>query len=204
MEQTNVIQSVVEKPLFDPTFMNIEYLFDKVYDSVGPVWYFVTNPKLWSTLGIISTVLSFIFLGIIIFSLVRMREIQLADKEEIRHNIEKARLRAKEKERNENPKWHYILTLIESPNSSDWRVAIMEADSMMEDELKERGLSGNTLSELLEGAKNSGYRSLQDAWDAHIIRNKIAHEGIDYPLSQIEGRRVVKMYQNFFEELEVI
>jgi hypothetical protein len=204
METTSVVQSLTDKPLFDPTFLNLEYVFGKVYGAIGPIWDFITNPKLWSTLGIISTVLSLIFIGLIVFSLVRMREIQLADKEEIRHEIEKARIRNKEKERNENPKWHYILTLAESPNESDWRVAIMEADSMLEDVLRDRGLSGTTLSELLEGAKESGYRSIQDAWDAHIIRNKIAHEGADFPLSQVEVRRVIKMFQNFFEELEVI
>ena len=204
MDTTSTIQSLTNKPLFDPTFLNLEYVFAKIYGAIGPIWHFITNPKLWSTLGIISTILSLIFIGIIVFSIVRMREIQLEDKAEIRREIEKARIRNKEKERSENPKWHYILTLAESPNDSDWRVAIMEADSMMEDILRERGLSGSTLSELLEGAKESGYRSIQDAWDAHIIRNKIAHEGADFPLSQVEVRRVIKMYQNFFEELEVI
>ena len=204
METTNTVQSLVDKPLFDPTFLNLEYVFAKVYAAIGPIWHFLTNPKLWSTLGIISTVLSLIFIGIIVFSLVRMREIQLVDKEDIRNEIEKARLRNKEKERNENPKWHYILTLIESPNESDWRVAIMEADGMLEDVLRNKGFSGATLSELLEGAKESGYRNMQDVWDAHIVRNKIAHEGADFPLSQVEGRRVIRMYQNFFEELEVI
>ncbi len=96
------------------------------------------------------------------------------------------------------------MTLVESPNDSDWRVAIIEADSMMEEILKEKGMSGNTVSELLEGAKESGYRSIQDAWDAHLVRNKIAHEGLDFLISQFEARRTIKMFQNFFEELRVI
>jgi hypothetical protein len=110
----------------------------------------------------------------------------------------------KEKERNLNPKWKYILTLIESPNESDWRVAIIEADTLLEDSLKERGLVGNTMAELLEEAKANGYSGMQSAWDAHLVRNKIAHEGIDFPVTQIEGRRVIKLYQNVFEGLEVI
>jgi hypothetical protein len=80
----------------------------------------------------------------------------------------------------------------------------MEADSMMEETLKEKGITGATVSELLESAKESGYHSIQDAWDAHLVRNQIAHQGSDFPLSQFEGRRVIKMYQNFFEELRVI
>ena len=133
-----------------------------------------------------------------------MREIQLEEKREIDHEIHEALMKDKEKEREENPRWHYILTLIESPNESDWRVAIIEADTMLEEALKEKGLAGETVSELLEGARSSGYSSIQNAWDAHLVRNQIAHVGSEFPLSQVEGRRVIKMYQNFFEELGVV
>lgn len=204
MEQTTILQSALDKPLFTPNYLNIEYVFSKIVNAIGPVWAFLTDPNTWSMLAIISALLVIIFLGIIIFSLVRMVEIQIYDKEEIAHEIHSALLRQKEKDRNANPRWHYIQTLIESPNESDWRVAIIEADSMMEEVLKEKGLTGGTVSELLESAKDSGYRSIQDAWDAHLVRNQIAHVGSDFPISQIEGRRVIKMFQNFFEELRIV
>lgn len=203
MEQAG-IQSVLDKPLFNPTYLNIEYFFSKIVEYTQPVINFLANPQTWSTLGIISALLSIICIAIIIFSLVRMVEIQIYDNEEINHEINEALLKEKERERNANPRWHYILTLIESPNESDWRVAVIEADSMMEEVLKEKGLSGETVSELLEGAKESGYRSIQDAWDGHLVRNQIAHQSSDFPLSQIEGRRIIKMFQNFFEELRII
>lgn len=203
MDQT-AIQSALDKPLFTPNYLNMEYVFSKIVDIAQPIINFFGNPQTWSTLGVISALLSIICIALIIFSLVRLVEIQIYDKEEIEHEIHNALMKQKEKERNTNPRWHYILTLIESPNDSDWRVAIIEADSLMEEVLKERGIVGETVSELLEGAKGSGYRSIQDAWDAHLVRNQIAHEGLDFPLSQIEGRRVIKMFQNFFEELRII
>ena len=198
------IQSALDKPLFNPTYLNIEYVFSKIVEVIGPIFNFLTNPHTWSVIGVISMILSIICIALIIFSLVRLVEIQIYDKEEIEHEIHTALLKEKERERDTNPRWHYILTLIESPNDSDWRVAVIEADSMMEEVLKEKGLSGETVSELLEGAKESGYTHIQDAWDAHSVRNEIAHQGSDFPLSQIEGRRVIKMFQNFFEELRVI
>lgn len=203
MEQT-AVQSVLDKPLFTPTYLNIEYVFSKIVEFTQPVINFFANPQTWSTLGVVSALLSVACIAIIIFALIRMIEIQIYDKEEIDHEIHEALLREKERNRNANPRWHYILTLIESPNDSDWRVAVIEADSMMEEVLKEKGLSGDTVSELLEGAKENGYRSIQDAWDAHLVRNQIAHVGSDFPLSQVEGRRVIKMFQNFFEELRII
>jgi hypothetical protein len=202
--EENVIQSALDKPLFTPSYLNVEFVFSKILEYIKPIIETLTNPHTWTVAGIVSVLLSIIFLFIIIFSLVRMVEIQIYDKEEIEHEIHNALLKQKERDRNSNPRWHYILTLIESPNESDWRVAIIEADSMLEESLKEKGLSGNTVSELLEGAKESGYRSIQDAWDAHIVRNQIAHQGSDFPISQIEGRRVIKMFQNFFEELRIV
>jgi hypothetical protein len=203
MEPTTV-QSVIDKPLFNPTYLNVEYIFQKIVEYAQPVWFFITNPHTWSVIGVLSAVMSIICLAIVIFSLVRLFEIQIFDKDEINHEIHEALVKQKEKDRNTNPRWHYIQTLIESPNESDWRVSIMEADSMMEETLKEKGITGATVSELLESAKESGYHSIQDAWDAHLVRNQIAHQGSDFPLSQFEGRRVIKMYQNFFEELRVI
>jgi hypothetical protein len=203
MEQTT-IQSALDKPLFTPNYLNMEYVFGKILEFLRPILKVLFDPHTWTVVGIVSVLLTIICLFIIVFSLVRMYEIQVYDKKEIDHEIHSALLKQKERERNANPRWHYILTLIESPNDSDWRVAIIEADSMLEESLKEKGLSGNTVSELLEGAKESGYRSIQDAWDAHIVRNQIAHQGSDFPISQIEGRRVIKMFQNFFEELRIV
>lgn len=197
-------QSAIDKPLFTPQYLNVEYVFDKILNYINPIINFFINPHTWSVAGVVSALLSVIFLAIIIFSLVRLVEIQIFDKEEIAHEIHTALLKEQERERVAHPRWHYIQTLIESPNESDWRVAIIEADSLLEEILKEKGLSGDTVSELLEGAKESGYARIQDAWDGHVVRNQIAHEGSDFLLSQIEGRRVIRMFQNFFEELRII
>ena len=204
MQPTAPINTLTQKPLFDPTYLNIEYVFDKLANSLQSTYFFITNAHTWEVIGIISVSISILALIIIIFSLVRMYEIQVFDKEEVEHEINHALAKDKEADRNSNPKWKYILTLIESPNESDWRVAIMEADSLLEENFKERGLVGNSMSELLEEAKLNGYSNIQSAWDAHLIRNKIAHEGLDYPLTQVEGRRIIKLYQNVFEGMGVI
>jgi hypothetical protein len=201
---TTILSPVAQKPLFDPTYLNLEYVFNKVADSIAPVINAITNVHTWSVIGIISVLISILCLSVILFSLVRMYEIQVFDAEEIEHEINHALAREKERERTLNPRWKYIGTLVESPNESDWRMSIMEADSLLEETLKERGLVGSSMAELLEEAKSNGYSDVQSAWDAHLIRNKIAHEGSDYPLSQVEARRVIKLYQNVFESLDVI
>lgn len=204
MDQQGLAQPILEKPIFDPTYLNIEYVFNKILAIIKPIIDFFTDSHTWTVIGIISSCLSILFIAIIIFSIVRMREIQLHEKEELNHEINEALAHDKESLRNENPRWHYVLTLIESSNESDWRVAIIEADSMLEELLREKGLTGEGVSELLESARASGYRSIQNAWDAHLVRNQIAHAGSEFSLTQIEGRRVIKMFSNFFEELGAI
>ncbi len=204
MQPVNGVQTIVDKPLFDPTYLNIEYIFDKIANSIQPILSSLANPNTWNTIGIISASITIILLFIIIFSLVRLYEIQVFDKDEIEHEINHALAKLKERDRELNPRWKYILTLLESPNESDWRVAIIESDTLLEEAFRERGLVGNTMSELLEEAKINGYSSIQNAWDAHLVRNKIAHEGLNYPITQVEGRRVIKLYQNVFEDLQVI
>lgn len=204
MEQTGTIEPFVQKPLYDPTYLNIEYVFNKIVHFFKPIIVFFSDSHSWITIGYISSALSIIFIAIILFSLIRMREIQLHEKREIEHEINAALARDKETIRAANPRWHYILTLIESSNESDWRVAIIEADTMLEELLREKGYSGENMSDLLESARESGYATIQNAWDAHLVRNQIAHQGSDFPLSQVEGRRVIKMYQNFFEEARII
>ncbi|MDD3663054.1 MAG: hypothetical protein PHT84_04265 [Candidatus Pacebacteria bacterium] len=197
-------QATIPEPIFEPNYLNMEFVFEKLYQFFKFLFDFFTNPETWSVLGTISILASIFFITIIIFSLVRIREIQLDDKAELEEAINEALQKERDKERKDNPRWHYILTLIESPNQSDWRVAIMEADSMLEELLRDRGVPGNTVAELLEMAKTNGYSRISDAWEAHVIRNQIAHQGSDFPLSKIEGRRVIKLYQNFFEEIEAI
>ncbi len=204
MDQQGIVQPFIDKPLFNPTYLNIEYIFAKILAVFSPIVAFFTSSHTWIVIGFISSSLSILFIAIIIFSLVRMREIQLHEKMELDHEIHEALSRDQEAIKAENPRWHYILTLIESSNESDWRVAIIEADTMLDEILRGKSFTGETVSELLEAARSSGYANIQNAWDAHLVRNQIAHAGSEFSLSQVEGRRVIRMYQNFFEELKAI
>lgn len=202
--ENSFITDTIQEPLFTPHYLNIEYIFSKIVFFFEKITGSLSNSEIWSTVGLVSGILAVFSIAVIIYSLVRIYELQVDEEEEINRKIEEALFRQKQKEKDMNPRWHYVLTLVESINDSDWRVAIMEADSMMEEILKEKGLMGGSVGELLEEAKANGYRNIQDAWDAHLVRNQIAHQGSDFPLTQVESRRVIKLFENFFQELGAI
>ena len=107
-------------------------------------------------------------------------------------------------ERYVNPKWAKVLEHINSPNSSDWKLAILEADIMLSDALDKMGYRGATMSDKLKSIEPSDFDTLQEAWEAHKIRNAIAHEGSDYTINKPEAERVVKLFQKVFEEFKYI
>ncbi len=187
--------------LFDVKFINIEYFFSRLFTVLGPFGHALVARHTWFVVGVVSSILSVFCLAIIIFSAVRMREIQNFEKFEIEHEIGLALARDNELAEMQNPRWKYVLSLIESPSESDWRMAIIEADSMMDELLIDKGYSGDSLGERLKNARSDAFITIDNAWAAHEVRNKIAHSGSEYTLTQLESRRIMRLYETVFEEL---
>lgn len=103
-----------------------------------------------------------------------------------------------------NPKWAKVLEHVNSEHPSDWKLAILEADIMLNDMLDKMGYHGSTMSDKLKSIEPSDFDSLQDAWEAHKIRNSIAHEGSDYEVNKPEAERVVRLFKKVFDEFKYI
>ncbi len=97
-------------------------------------------------------------------------------------------------------KWNTVISHILSENPNDWRHAIIEADIMLDEMLTASGYSGLTLGEKLKSADSSTFKTINQAWEAHKIRNAIAHEGADFTLSTREAKRVVRLFEEVFRE----
>jgi hypothetical protein len=104
-------------------------------------------------------------------------------------------------EYNNHPKWAIIEGYMSSDKSEMWRLGIIEADNLLASALRERGYVGEDLGGMLQSAK---FRTVQLAWDAHKIRNRIAHEGSDYSMPERDARRAFAMYEAVFRELKII
>lgn len=103
-----------------------------------------------------------------------------------------------------NEKWERVLKLVESDSSSDWKLSILEADIMLEEILDKMGYHGESMGEKLKSIEKSDFETLDYAWEAHKIRNSIAHEGGDFLLNQREAKRVIELYKRVFEEFYYI
>ncbi len=101
-------------------------------------------------------------------------------------------------------KWQEIITHAESEVPSNWRLAIIEADIMLDDLLDQLHLPGDTIGDKLKAVEKSDFITIDQAWEAHKVRNMIAHEGSNFLLNQHETRRIISLYGAVFKEFGLI
>lgn len=103
----------------------------------------------------------------------------------------------------ENARWQKVLKLINSEQTSDWKLAILESDIMLGELLESMGYQGDSIGEQLKKIEKSDFTTLDNAWEAHKIRNSIAHEG-EFLITQREASRVIRLYESVFTEFRYI
>ena len=104
----------------------------------------------------------------------------------------------------ENKKWIDIEKHMASMNSSEWRMAILEADILLYEMLEQMGYHGDTIADKLKSIESSDFNTLDLAWRAHKVRNTIAHEGSSYELSHQQAQNTIDLYRKVFEEFYFI
>jgi len=185
---------------------NVEYwfrlLYELIYGSHASVDFqgisaLIANIWVW-IVGVGYT-LSVIALFGIVYCMVRLFELR-EHEEEYFHTL----LTPPGVKEGMHPRWEHIQKLLASTNVSEWREAIIEADIMLDDALSAKGYLGNGVGDKLKGTNEKKLGSLQDAWEAHKVRNQIAHQGSTYVLSESLARRTIAYYESVFNELEVI
>lgn len=100
-------------------------------------------------------------------------------------------------------RWENVIQHIESPNQNDWKQAIIEADMMLDDILTAMGYRGESIGEKLKRVEKGDFKSLNEAWEAHKVRNQIAHEA-GFVLTHHDAKATINMYRKVFEEFYYI
>ncbi|MCX6784109.1 MAG: hypothetical protein NT141_03515 [candidate division WWE3 bacterium] len=97
--------------------------------------------------------------------------------------------------------WRQIEALMSSRNPSSAKQAILNADKLLDAVLKDL-VAGETLGERLKAAQNlfSGYDRYQKAWEAHKVRNSLAHE-VTYDPPYYVCQQAIISYQEVLKDL---
>ena len=97
-------------------------------------------------------------------------------------------------------RWKRIIQHMENGSQNDWKQAIIEADVMLDDLVTKLGYRGESLCEKLKRVVVGDFKTLDQAWEAHKVRNMVAHDGSTFELNQVEAQRVIHLYRQVFEE----
>ncbi len=100
--------------------------------------------------------------------------------------------------------WQDILDHVDSDIEAQWKLALIDADKILEGLLRKGGYAGEGIGEMLKNAEaHGGFKTIQDAWEAHKVRNRIAHES-GFVLTKREAKRAVELYRNVFQDLHFL
>jgi len=185
------------------TQANVEYWFRLLYECLHGACYGSVNTAwfahLWLWIVAIGYILAIAALFVIVYTTMRLFELRRREEE-----YYGAVLVAPDDVTGANPRWLHIEELANSANTSDWRTAILEADIMLDEMLARQGYTGESVGEKLKRVETSDFNTLNNAWEAHKVRNQIAHEGSAFALSDTLAQRTIARYESVFREFRMI
>jgi hypothetical protein len=99
--------------------------------------------------------------------------------------------------------WAAIQEHFFTGGDNDLKIAILEADKVLDEALRGAGIQGNTLGDRLKKLKPSQLPDIDAIWQAHKLRNQIAHEN-DFKLKRDLAERALGVYEKALRELKVL
>ncbi len=155
----------------------------------------------WSVFVAVSMLLSLLLSTGMIYCFIRIRQVrhqerlkfQAAEHTVVAHDLPRTQLR-----------WNRIIDQASSSSEQNWRLSILEADIMLNELLDMEGYKGETMADKMKQVDRAVFNTIDQAWEAHKIRNQIAHEGANYHLDEREVRRVIALYGRVFREFKLI
>jgi hypothetical protein len=195
----------------DVRFLNLEYFFNQIVEFFRSIF----NPHSsvgfagGQFIGFIQVMFKVMIpIGIVLLFVAWIYyQIRFIELRKFEHDRNSERLLKKQQQTytsKSNERWEQIEGLFQSASPGDWRLAIIEADSMLEDLVVQLGYSGESLGERLKNVNNGDFPDLQAAWEVHLVRNKIAHEGLAYHLAERDKRHIHNLYQKIFTNAGII
>ncbi|MES2953586.1 MAG: hypothetical protein V4674_03440 [Patescibacteria group bacterium] len=185
-------------------FLNLQYLFYRIYSWVfEPVSGIPSGSSLVFSQFLVLLRLFCIFLGGaflvgLVYALIKLREVRK------KSSFVVPTLTPDEERPPRQGQWEEVKKHAGSENPSDWKLAILEADTILDELLRSLAIPGETVGEKLKNVVPGDFRTLDDAWEAHKVRNKIAHEGLNFGLTKREARLAIDRFERVFLEFGLI
>lgn len=154
-----------------------------------------------ANLGLIEIVSILVTIVLIVGIVVLMRRLRWFEsrKEKWQHVLLNADVSKEQTKRS----WKDIERYFFSGNDNDLKVAIIEADKALDGALRNAGVLGANLGDRLKKVKLSQLPNLEYVWQAHKLRNQIAHDE-SMELKRDTAERALTIYRQALESLGIL
>src|SRR3989344_1467175 len=198
----NAPEGVYTSPILTPitqpvTTVDVAYFLQT---SGAPVAFEELTTR-WETFVALSVLVSLLLAAGIIYCIMRILQ--------IRHN-ERLRLEASSESvvikdvSKTQLRWNRVLEQVHSDSEQNLRLAILEADIMLNELLDVFGYRGETMADKMKTVDSAQFKTIDLAWEAHKMRNAVAHKGMMQELTPREAQRVIGLYAQLFREFKFI
>ncbi|OYW43558.1 hypothetical protein B7Z28_00780 [Candidatus Saccharibacteria bacterium 32-45-3] len=99
-------------------------------------------------------------------------------------------------------KWLSIEQELKKDSPSSFHLSVLNADKLLDHALKDRAFKGETMGERMKSAKST-WSSPNGVWNAHKLRNRIAHES-DVHVTYDEAHRALGGFKQALRDLGAI
>ena len=96
-------------------------------------------------------------------------------------------------------RWQEIESMLDRPGEMNYKLAVMEADKILDYVLKSMSMSGKDMGERIRFASFK-YGRLRKVWWAHVLRNQLVHEAT-FALNHTMAKKAIKTFRRALEEL---
>lgn len=98
--------------------------------------------------------------------------------------------------------WVKITKRLETGKEAECKLAVIEADSLLNDIFKKMGYGGETIGEILKQLDSTTLPNIEQIWEAHKIRNNVVHDP-DYRFTLDEAKKTLGIFEKALRDLEM-
>ena len=183
-----------------PNEINIQEIPDRMIDVQERVVRFILNPTfegVFLYIKIIFIIISSFFALTIIIFLLRNTWLKRFILEDITEVFTARPYGAKKGFK----EWTKIQKRLETEKEDEYKLALMEADDLLDDVLERTGHKGENIREKLKDLDSGTLSNIDQVREAHEVRNNVVHDP-DYKLTLDIAKRALEIYEKALRELE--
>lgn len=191
---------------FPSSTINIDGVPQRIFENITQSdWasFLTTVEQWWNIYSVIALFVSFLFFSGFVYAKIHYNELSEMEQEKLREAEAEWKMKHEHPE-SKNARWEIIQKRVADMSPESWRVAVIEADILLDETLTNAGFVGQSIGEKLKTANPQSFTTLQDAWSAHKVRNEIAHVGSDFILTKKVAQETITRFERVFREFGVI